>query len=231
MTVEISLIGLKLRYRYVCKMQGCQSGRAEVCYEGRVMSDFYNDVGFINSYVLCVTECFPASVGIDRNICLAYALGDAWSVGNIVDILDYRSWIEISDCDLYRCGFSELESYMTKEAFVYYIPALLISAMRNIGSELTRLHEVLLHMILPYDFEFSDLWDAFGDGLFDRPLDLNALRSIERCKYLHKHLNFRQSKCVVAFIENVFDYYGGSMNSNLIPLKRRFVGFWSGVDY
>lgn len=199
--------------------------------EGRVMSGLHNDRKFIESYALHVNDCFPVSAGIDRKICLAYALGDAWSVGNIADILDYRPWIEISDSDFFRCGFSELESYLTKEAFAYYIPAFLISAVRNIGSDMTRLHEVLLHMVLPYDCRFSELWDAFGDGLFDMPLDANALNSIERCKYLHEHLSARQRKCVAIFVGNILNYFKISSNSHFALLKSRFIGFWAGMDY
>lgn len=212
------------------KCKAIKDSRTTVRCKGCVMGDLYNDANFIDSYVFSVCDSFSASEGVDRNICLAYSTGDAWSVGNIVKTLDYRPWIEISDDDLFCCGFSELESYLTKEAFVYYIPALLISAVRNIGSESTRLHEVLLRMLLPYSYEFSDVWDVFGDGLFDRPLDLGALNSIDRCKYLYEHLNFHRRKCVGAFVENVLSHYGISSNSDLMPLKSRFLGFWSGVD-
>lgn len=182
---------------------------------------------FDESYLLRLQHCFPVHQMMDRGVVLAYATGDAWSVENINAILGYRPWSEISDVDLCQCGHSELESYLRKEAFVYYIPAFLKWAMREVENPRTGLTEVLGRMVLPFQPGYEDVWDAWGDGIYDRPLSDWAFRSHERCQYLYECLDPQQKKCIAIFVESYLSQGQSCHWTSWAPADRRFVEFWS----
>jgi hypothetical protein len=168
---------------------------------------------------------FPANVGI------AYAIGDHWAVQNIESILNYRNWTDISFEDFSNCGTDELKSYLSPQALLYYLPGLLACCAKELEVGLFhRLHEISVLMLLPTTPEYQDVWDYFGDGLFDGSGTSEFMNStenlIKKIEYVRASLTPGQSACVACYIEIIESHGVVSPDAEFLNLLKKFTDFW-----
>jgi len=178
-----------------------------------------------------IQERFSATPQISKETCLARADGDDWSVERIVRILDHRLWSQVSFRDFLDCGPDELKSYLSKRAFLYYLPGLLTCVLRSLRTvPRTRLHEVIALMLLPTTADYEDVWGYFGDGMFSgwgTPFFMRSTaRMIENTKYVYDSLDPDQRACVARYIEITESFGLTSPNPEFLSLLSRFADFW-----
>lgn len=183
----------------------------------------------IESLVASIRREFPVAPLLPKSIHIAYAQGDAWSVQRINNILNHRPWDQVTFDELLACGADELKSYLSLQAFSYYIPALLVGVLLNLTPR-TRLHEVSILMLMPDSSEFVDVWEYFGDGLFadwgtpNFPESSNGL--IEKSSYIHRSFSFAQRDCLARYVEIVEFCDTSELNIEFSKLLGKFAKFW-----
>ena len=83
----------------------------------------------IHALITKIRQNFLGEPLLSPGICLAHANGDDWHVHKITEILSHRHWREISADDMYKCGYSELATYITPTALIYYLPAFMVNVL------------------------------------------------------------------------------------------------------
>ena len=179
-----------------------------------------------NALITKIRQNFPGEPLLSHGICLAYANGDDWHVQKIIEILSHRHWREISADDMYQCGYSELATYITPTALTYYLPAFMVNVLTQTDPSNSSLREVISRFFLPTNANNEDVWDYFGNGLLDRPLDLFAQELINRVSILHDALTPLQRECVAQYIE-IAELYGvENPDSEFLRLLSKYSNFW-----
>lgn len=104
----------------------------------------------MDDLLVSIRREFPHRPLLSKGVVLAYAPGDVWSVQRIIDVLDYRPWDEVSYEEFLDCGPDELKSYLSPQAFLYYLPGLLTTVLQAARTRpRTRLNVVVTLMVLP----------------------------------------------------------------------------------
>jgi hypothetical protein len=184
----------------------------------------YNELA--NALVENIQLLLTGEPRLPKSTLIAYANGDAWSVNKIIETLSYKPWREIVFDDLYKCGFDEFSSYLTDEALVYYLPAFMVNVLKLTDPSSSRLREVGFKFMLPTSAGSEDVWDYFGDGLFDRPLNSSAEKMLTRINFVHKTLNSDQRECVAQYIELVESYGVKNPDTEFFRLLSKYSNFW-----
>lgn len=179
-----------------------------------------------NALVEKIYLAFAGELGLPQTKIIAYANGDSWNVNKINETLGYRPWHEIVFEDLYKCGFDEFSSYLTDDAFVYYLPAFMTCVLKLTDPSTSRLREVGFKFMLPTSADSEDVWDYFGDGLLDRPLNSTAEKLLSRINFMHKTLSSDQRECVAQYIELVESYGVKSSDTEFLRLLSKYSNFW-----
>lgn len=174
-----------------------------------------------------IHRCFPVDPRLPAATRLAAATGDEWSLEHIEETLHHRGWTEISAQDLSECGISALRSYLTREGFRYYLPALLTCGLNQLLSGDSRLAELLPQMLLPTAPEYERVRQYYGDGLFSDPIRATDLRLLERSEYVHRSLNAAQRRCV-GFYLDLSNRLGDQGSSGAASAEHKsLVQYWS----
>lgn len=185
----------------------------------------------IEKLIADIKKKFPVEVALSKNIHIAYANGDDWSVQNIVSILNYKNWNDLSFKDFYDCGATELVGYISPEALLYYLPGLLKCCATELeAGRFWRLHEVSVLMLLPPTPDYKEVWSYFGDGWFDDWGTPHFMKSteklIEKSRYLHSSLALEQRACVACYIEIVQSHGVVNADAEFLDLLKKFSDFW-----
>lgn len=178
-----------------------------------------------------VHRLFPTIPVISKEDPIACATGDDYSVQNIVDILRHRPWDEVSLQDCLECGADELRSYLSAPALAYYLPAFVVRSLESLAlNSRTRLNDVVTQLLLPTRPEFRDVWEYFGDGIFDRwgtPFFVDSSkRLIERLDFVRRGLTAAQRGCVAEFIEISETHGVEDSDPEFSKLLKQFANYW-----
>ena len=179
-----------------------------------------------------IRRAFPVQPVLPTSQPLATTRGDDWSVGRIAKTLAHRPWDEITFDEFLACGADELKSYLTDQAFLYYLPGLLTSILEVLPVRpKTRLHEVSTLMLLPTTPDYRDVWEYFDDGLFNdwgTPFFMKSTQDlVEKIDFVRSSCTPDQRECIARYIE-LMEFPAGNSNPEAALVAQKFAGFWRG---
>lgn len=185
----------------------------------------------ITELLASIRQAFPVKPLLTKDVPIAYANGDDWSVQKIANILNHRPWDDIFFEEFLACGADELKSYLSARAFFYYLPGLMVCCLGALQlASRMRLHEVSTLMLLPTTADFQDVWEYFGDGMLDNwgtPFFSKFARDlIDKIKYVHESSSTEQRECVARYIEIVESYGVDDPTPEFLALLKKYTDFW-----